>query len=257
MRMTYRLLSTCLFGVAFAVAASGGEPSTAASTGVKPGVVFIAEGVGGFDVSAAAARWAWPRAGVPHEVRQFEWSHGWGHVFKDLQDAAHLVQKARELAAEVRRVKAEDPERPGYLVGKSGGSGLVLLAAEQLPPRTLERIILLSSAVSPAYDLRPALRATKGEIVSFFSPYDQLVLGWGTSQFGSIDRVYGPTAGLRRFQVPPNLTDDDRALYERLVQVPWRPSMLLEGHVGLHTGTSLPTFMRTEVAPWLKTPANR
>ena len=157
MPVTYRLLFPCLFGVAFAEAASGGEPATAATGGVKPGVVFIAEGVGGFDVSAAAARWAWPRAGVPHEVRQFEWSHGWGHVFKDLQDAAHLAQKARELAAEVRRVKADDPERPVYLVGKSGGSGLVLLAAEQLPPRTLERIILLSSAVSPAYDLRPAL----------------------------------------------------------------------------------------------------
>jgi hypothetical protein len=188
---------------------------------------------------------------VKHEIRDFVRTHGWGRMFKDLQDTRHLLGKAEALAAEVRRIKAEDPQRPVYLVGKSGGTGLVLAAANLLPPATLERIILLSAAVSPTYDLRPALRATKAQIVSFYSPYDALILGWGTSQFGTVDRVYGPSAGLRRFKPPPKLDAADRALYDRLIEVPWNPRMILEGHPGIHFGTSLPAFLGKEVAPWL------
>src|SRR5262249_10997938 len=156
------------------------------------------------------------------------------------------------LAAEVRKVKEEDPDRRVYLVGRSGGSGLVLLTAEMLLPETLERVVLLSAAVSPGYDLRPALRTCRGGIVSFYSRADQLQLNLGTRQFGTVDRVYGPSAGLKGFVVPADLSAEDRALYGRLVQVPWRPRMLLEGHAGTHMGTFLPAFLGVEVAPWLR-----
>ena len=42
------------------------------------------------------------------------------------------------------------------------------------------------------------------------------------------------------------------ALYNRLVQVRWMPSMILEGHTGGHLGTAMPTFLNREVVPWLK-----
>jgi pimeloyl-ACP methyl ester carboxylesterase len=219
---------------------------------VKPGVVYVVGGVGGMDILGMSAQWALPRAGVPHVIRNFVWTHGFGRLFKDLQDTRHLLAKAEELARDIRRLKAEDPDRPVYVVGKSGGTGLVLAAAEMLPPNTLERIVLLSAAVSPGYDLRRALKATRGQIVSFYSDYDLLILGWGTSQFGTVDRVYGPSAGLRRFSVPTGLSDADRALYQRLVEVPWKPRMICEGHTGAHFGTSLPAFLGKEVAPWLK-----
>jgi Serine aminopeptidase, S33 len=218
----------------------------------KPGVVLVVCGIGGIDFVALSSQWALPRAGVRHEIREFSWTHGKGRLLRDLQDTQHCLRKADELAAEVRRIKAQDPERPVYLVGKSGGTGLVLAAAEQLPPQTLERIILLAPALAPTYDLRPALRATKHEIVSFYSPYDQLVLNWGTRQFGTIDRYYGASAGLRGFVIPPDLGALDRALYDRLVQVKWSPAMILEGHLGIHIGTSMPAFVAKEVAPWLK-----
>jgi hypothetical protein len=212
----------------------------------------VVGGVGGWDVVGMACQKMLPQVGVQHEVRDFVWTHGWGQMFKDLQDTSHILRKAGELAAEVRRVKADDPDRPVYLVGKSGGAGLVLAAAEQLPPATLERIILLSPAVSPSYDLRPALRVCKREIVAFNCVYDKLILGWGTSQFGTVDRVYGPSAGMCGFVVPTDLTDEDHALYERLVQIPWHSSMILEGNPGTHLGTSMPGFAAKEVAPWLK-----
>src|SRR5438309_2888970 len=123
----------------------------------EKGVVFVVGGVGGWDILGHASQWELPRVGVHHEIRDFTWTHGFGQPFKDLQDAPHLRRKADELAEEIRKVKKKDPRRPIYLIGKSGGAGLVLLATERLPADTLDRIILLSAAVSPGYDLRPAL----------------------------------------------------------------------------------------------------
>jgi Serine aminopeptidase, S33 len=247
------LVTLTVFG--FAPAAPSAPPAratAAADQQPKPGVIIVVCGIGGIDFVGLSSQWALPRAGVRHEIREFPWTHGKGRLLRDLQDTQHCLRKADELAAEVHKIKAQDPERPVYLVGKSGGTGLVLAAAEQLPPQTLERVILLSPAVAPTYDLRPALRATKYEIVCFYSPYDQLVLNWGTRQFGTIDRYYGASAGLRGFVIPPDLNASDRSLYERLVQVKWKATMILEGHLGIHIGTSMPAFVAKEVGPWLK-----
>lgn len=216
-----------------------------------PGVVFVVAGVGGFDLFGTSVHQALPKAGVPHEIRDFTWTHGRGQILKDLRDLPYLLQKAGELAREIRRIKSQNPDQPIYLVGKSGGAGLVLAAAGQLPSGTLERVILLSAAVAPDYDLRPALRATRGELVSFYSPYDKLILGWGTRHFGTVDRYYGPSAGLHGFSVPPGLDDEGLTLYRRLIQIPWSPAMILEGNMGTHVGTSMPGFMSAEVARWL------
>ncbi len=144
----------------------------------KPsGLVFVVGGVGGVDMVGPSVRKALPKYGLRHEVRVFVWTHGTGKILRDLQDTPHLLQKADELASEILRAREEQPDRPIFVVAKSGGAGLSLLAAERLPPCTLERIILLSAAVTPTYDLRPALRATRGEIVSFYSSNDWLVLG--------------------------------------------------------------------------------
>ena len=243
-----RIRSRSILAVLLAVGLTGAEPAAPAA---RPGIVLVVPGVGGIDFVGTAAQWALPRAGVPHEVREFVWTHGKGRILQDLQDTRHCREKADELAAEVLRLKADDPTRPIYLVGKSGGTGLVLAAAEQLPLAMVERIILLSAAVSPSYDLRPALRATRHEMVSFYSPYDRFVLSWGTRRFGTIDRFYGPSAGLQGFAVPAGLDAEDQALYRRLVQVRWTPGMIWEGYAGGHVGTSMPAFIAKEVAPWL------
>jgi pimeloyl-ACP methyl ester carboxylesterase len=189
---------------------------------------------------------------VKHEIREFVWRHGYGQMFKDLKDTEHLTKKAAELARVIRRLKDDNPERLVYVIAKSGGTGLALAAAQQLPENSLERFVLLSAAVSPQFDLRGALRATHRQIVSFHSSFDQLVLNWGTRQFGTIDRVYGPSAGLHGFREPAGMDDAGRALYSRLVQIPWQPRMLREFHSGGHSGTGLPSFLAAEVAPWVR-----
>src|SRR5262249_16434745 len=60
----------------------------------KPGVVFVVGGVGGIDCVGPAAQWILPRSGVPHEIRNFVWTHGVGQVFKDLQDTRYLLAQA-------------------------------------------------------------------------------------------------------------------------------------------------------------------
>ena len=218
----------------------------------RPGVVFVVGGIGGLEVFGLNARWVLPASGVAHEVRDFEWTHGSLRFLRDLQDTRHLLARAAELARQVNEIKEKDPRRPIFLVGHSAGAGLVLAAAEILPPATLERIILLSPAVSPTFDLRPALRATRGEIVSFCSAHDRIVLDLGTTLFGTVDRSYGPSAGQAGFRAPADLDDAGRKLYRRVVQVPWRWENLLEGRGCGHTSTTAPLFLHRYVAPWLR-----
>jgi pimeloyl-ACP methyl ester carboxylesterase len=220
---------------------------------VVPGLVIIVEGIGGLDLIGKSANYSLKHVGLLHEIHHFTWTHGTGKFLKDLQDTQHVLKKADELAAFIKDYRARYPNRPIYIVGKSGGTGLVLYALQSLPPGTVERVILLSSAVSPTYDLRPALRATRGEIVSFHSRIDRYILGWGTSKFGTIDRYYGEAAGLTGFVIPQNLSEQDRRLYMRLVQVPFSARMLREGaSTGTHHSTSMPWFIRSEVVPWLR-----
>ena len=80
----------------------------------------------------------------------------------------------------------------------------------------------LGNARRIAYDLAGALRATRREVVCFCSANDQVILNWGTWLFGTVDRVYGPSAGLRGFadgaQVAHLSPDHDAAarVYGRL-----------------------------------------
>jgi pimeloyl-ACP methyl ester carboxylesterase len=219
----------------------------------RPGVVFVVGGVGGVDPLQRWAEVALPLAGVPHEIRVFEWTHGKFHMLRDLQDTRYLQEKAAELADQVRAVHADDPSRPVFLMGHSAGAALVLATAAQLPPASVERIILLSAAVSPTYELRPALRATHGEIVAFHSPLDVFMLHFGTGMFGTTDRYYENAAGLVGFQIPDDLDAEGRRLYGRLVQSGWKPEMWLERRCW-HNSTCMPLFLGRQVTPWLLRP---
>jgi pimeloyl-ACP methyl ester carboxylesterase len=223
----------------------------AATPPERPGVVFIVGGIGGLDPLNLWGPLTLPHAGVTHEIRNFAWTHGKCRILRDLQDTVYLLAKASELADAIRAVKTADPGRPVYLLGHSAGAAVSLAAAEQLPPGTLERVVLLAAAVSPDYDLRSALRATRSGIVTFNSTYDLFFLGWGTNQFGTADRVYGPAAGLGGFRVPADLDEEGRVLYGKLRQVQWQAGDLLRFRGGLHHSSCMPIYLAISVAPWL------
>lgn len=216
----------------------------------KPGVVFIAGGAGGIMNLAGFTRWALRQVDSKHEVREFEWTHGTGRVVRDIQDIRHLAAKADELTEQVQRYHSEHPDRPIYLIGRSTGAMIVLQVAEKLPAETLERIILLSPAVSPKYDLQMALQKTRTEIVSFHSSLDIAVLNWATTLVGTADRYYTKCAGLNGFTLPPADTPAAND-YQRLRQIAWSPSKVWYGHLGGHFGNGMPLFLLYEVMPFL------
>ncbi len=217
-----------------------------------PGIVFVLGGIGGLDPIQTWAPLVLPHAGVPHEIRVFEWTHGKCRVLRDLQDTRHLCAQGARLAEEVLAIKSREPWRPIYLVGHSAGTGVILAATEHLPPATVERIVLLSAAVSPGFDLTAALKATRREVVSFHSTFDRLTLGLGTTLFGTVDRLYVTSAGAEGFVVPDELDAEGGKLYERLVQVPWTMKWFFECcYTGPHHANCMPLFLSHRIAPWL------
>src|SRR5947209_1438655 len=62
-----------------------------------------------------------------------------------------------------------------------------LAAAEELPPDTLERVVLLAPSVTSAYDVRPALRTARDGMDVFYSRADRLWLGAGAAFVGLSD----------------------------------------------------------------------
>jgi pimeloyl-ACP methyl ester carboxylesterase len=216
------------------------------------GTIIVLGGVGGLDPLQACAPWTLPRAGVPHQIEIFNWTHGKCRPLRDLQDVRYLLAQADRLVERVRDLQTSQPERPIYLLGHSAGAAIILAAAEKLPPASIERIVLLAPAVSPTYDLRPALRVSRRELVSFNSTFDRVCLDWCTSLFGTADRVYGPAAGLDGFREPDGLDSEGQRLYhEQLVQKPWRLEMLFQCTDGLHNGSCMPIYLAHHIAPWL------
>jgi pimeloyl-ACP methyl ester carboxylesterase len=251
-----------LFLVAVATAQSAsGETDKSASAkepamSVPPGVVFLIDGVGGLGFSPRVMEKVLTEAGVAHELRIFVWSHGFGKWHADLTDDANFRAKASELADSIMEFRTQSPRAPVFVVAKSGGTAVALAALAQLPAETVDRCILLSSAVSPDYDLLPALCAVRTELVSFWSPRDKLVLGFGTTIFGTADGVSGHSAGLVGFRLPESPDDEAASQHRKLRQVEWEPSMRKTMNFGTHIGTSMPQFVRVYVAPLLGAPTD-
>jgi pimeloyl-ACP methyl ester carboxylesterase len=219
------------------------------SDGSEAGLVLMADGVGGLDLCGRSLSHMVARAELPLRVRLFSWGHGFGRWYADLTDVAQHRERARGLADEIRRYREQNPENPVYLVAKSGGCGLAAWALERLPPNTVEKAVLLAPALSPRYNLAPALRAVRSEMVVFWSPYDFFILGLGTLLFKTIDRERACGAGQQSFQP----TGDPAAL-SKLRQVRWRPSMMRCGYFGGHVGPDNPIFLRDFVVPLLDSP---
>jgi pimeloyl-ACP methyl ester carboxylesterase len=241
--MVYSMILKRLFGLWY-----GAPPEV---SGEGWGLVLVADGVGGLDLSGTALRHVMGAQKLPFLVKVVPWGHGFGRWWSDLSDEANRDVHAGRVAEEVRAFRQEHPEAPVYLVGKSGGTGVVVKALEQLPPAVVDRAVLIAPALSPTYDLTRALRSV-GSLVVFWSPLDLIILGAGTRIFGTSDRLKTVSAGLVSFQTPGDSPDEDRdAQYTKLIQVKWRPEMARTGYFGGHVGPDLPAFLRKYVVPLL------
>lgn len=209
------------------------------------GLVVVADGVGGLDLCGAGLCLEVARAGLPLGVRVVCWGHGLGRWHADLTRVENHASWASTIVEQVQEFRDRRPKAPVFLIGKSGGTGVVVRVLEALPADSVERVVLLAPALSPSYDLTQALRAVRQEMVVFWSPLDLIVLGLGTRIFGTIDRVRSVSAGLVGFRPPPE------ADYAKLRQVRWHPEMAPTGNLGGHVGPDNPAFLRKYVIPLL------
>ena len=192
---------------------------------------------------------------TPYEVKLVPWGHGLGRWHADLTNADNRDAKAGAAADDVLAFREASPGAPVFLVGKSGGTGVVVKALEGLPEASVEAAVLVAPALNPSYDLTRALRAVRREVVVFWSPLDVFVLGVGTQIFGTIDRVKTVSAGLVGFRPPAIPSAEQRAQYAKLRQVRWELGMASTGNLGGHVGPDNPAFLRKYVVPLLRGPS--
>lgn len=162
-------------------------------------------------------------------------------------------ERNRTMAASLRDYIVEyltaHPNHPVHVIGHSGGGGIAILAVEMLPAdKPVSSVILLAAALSPDYDLRPALKNTRRSILNYYSPLDAAFLGVGTSVAGTIDRKHTAAAGAVGFNRLPG-DSADGVLYRKLQQIKWDPKMRWHGHLGDHMGWTNQGFVKRYLAP--------
>ncbi len=210
--------------------------------------MFVADGSGNLRGTYDGLTKAVADCGLPLCVERVDWSHGTCRIFADLHRRSHQRAKGQCLAQQVLAYRQAHPGSRVCLVGHSSGAAVVLAAAECLPPGSVNRIILLAPAVSPAYDLRPALACACEGIDSFHSGRD--CISFLLSCVGTADGHLTCSAGRGGFRPAPSCPED-APLYQRLRQYPWQQGFGGMGNHGGHFGWTSCEFLRACVVPLL------
>lgn len=176
------------------------------------------------------------------------WSRRDSHN-QDVIDYEAQLQTAARIACTVQAIRKEAPNIPIFFVGFSGGAHIVLRAAEMLPEKSVDRIIVLAPAVSCTYDLTRAIRASRGGIDNFYSREDSC-LEHMAEHVGTADGVKCAPAGLVGFRL---LSSDKRDcdLYRNVRQYHWTQEFC--GGGGHYTWCRYHNLKKT-VAPMFSAP---
>lgn len=221
---------------------------------LEQGLTLILPGLNGESTLHESLAKGLADAGVDCAIDIYDWTTG--HILLFwwyLCDWQRNLAQAGKIAGKIVDYQQQYPGRPVHLVGYSAGGPMALLALAALPPgHTVDRVILLGAAVSPEFNLAPALQAATGGIWNFQSPIDQFFLGLGTLVFGTLDRRHRVSAGAIGFKLPEGLTDVEQQLYAtRLHSIVYEWKMAGSFHFGGHFGWTNRVFVSEWVAPVL------
>jgi len=182
--------------------------------------------------------------------------HSWGRpvpvagMLLNQVDVIGNRMAAGNIAKMIVRYQDSHPGKPVHIIGHSGGGGIAVFAAEELPPgRRIDGLILLSPSISSSYDLTKALNRCRNGVVNFYSRSDVGLLVIGTMIAGNVDGAHGVAAGATGFKMPgPSGSQDQRAAYAKLYQIRLSDEA---ADSGAHTAATRAGFVWTYVAPWL------
>jgi pimeloyl-ACP methyl ester carboxylesterase len=189
-------------------------------------------------------------AGVSGAIEILDWTTGCYLLgIAHLRSRERHRRQARRVADRIRAFRAEYPDLPLNVIGHSAGCGIAVWALELLaqtgPPRAaVDRLVLLASALSPGYDLRPALEQVSDRAWSFHSRRDLFFDVLGTVVFGTVDGRWGPAAGWCGVTGPASV-------HPKLTQIGWTPRDVVAFHLGGHFGATNRVFVAERIAPRL------
>ena len=243
---------------------------------LEQGIIYMIPGIEGVNWLTRGSGQALRDGGVESAIYYYEWRIPMG-LLVNLVNYEGNLEEAAELAERIVAYQCEYPGRPVDMVSYSGGCGLTLMTLEALPEGVMVRnVILVQAAVDPKYDLREGLGHVEGKFVNFYSRWDWLFLGLGTSIFGTIDRHHTVSAGNRGFTlesldsrltdtpkrslaVPPKISTEEMAgavraaeeLKAKVIQHRWDWGMLGTGHYGGHFPMGSYGWTKEYVLPYL------
>jgi pimeloyl-ACP methyl ester carboxylesterase len=216
---------------------------------LQRGLTLVLPGIDGYTLNIVNLARGLDDGGVPGAIEVFDWSGG--DIFTNLTDVVRNRAMAQRVARRIARYRKAYGDQPVWLVGHSGGAGIALMTAESLPQGAppIEGAILLAAAVSPYRDLSPALARIRHGVWNCYSPHD-VFLNVGTTVAGDMDRDFGPAAGAIGFRsTTTRPVGSQPADAPRLIEIPFHPSMVVQGHYGGHFGWTARKFAATTLAP--------
>ncbi|MGD9719925.1 MAG: hypothetical protein AB7O59_01775 [Pirellulales bacterium] len=240
-----------------------GDPQPGAAASAHPhvtperlheGYTIVVVGVNGDNILSAGLAPGLIDGGYPGAVEVVDWTTGYWPLFVyHLRAEQRHATYARLIADKILEYQAHYPGRPVNLVGYSAGAVVAVEAIEALPAgATIDRAVLVAGAISPLYDLRTALLRTRDGIASYYQTQDVVALWAGTLLAGTADGTHLPSAGAVGFWLPPGSSDDDRQLYrDKLVEVSYKPQMVLSGNLGGHFHCVGRSFVAQWISPML------
>ncbi len=217
------------------------------------GLIVVLPGIEGISSLNHSLAWGLADAGLPQAIRLHDWTLRKKPAFVNLWLKGRTLRAAAHVAEILADYRAEFPGRPIHLVGHSGGGALIPHILQELPgSMTIDTGIMIGPAISPRYDLAPALSRVTNRLVNVCSWLDWYFLGLGTTLAGTLDRRYGWSAGNCGFSLP-SPEDSRRLLYQqKLLEVRFHWSMLRHWHYGGHFSCVNRVFVEHHVAPLLK-----
>ncbi|MBX3440153.1 MAG: alpha/beta hydrolase, partial [Planctomycetaceae bacterium] len=161
--------------------------------------------------------------GVPFGIEIYDWTTGLLGYFRNLRDRTRHRTQAEVIAGKIAHYREEHPAQPVYLVGHSGGGAMTLFTLERLPAAVqVNGGIMLVPAISPDYNVSPALAATQRGLWSFSSWGDIFIVGLGTLLCGTCDGKHCPSAGMTGFSSSVRAAHRPHGPGPVLHQVPFR-----------------------------------
>ena len=179
----------------------------------------------------------------PMITRTIPWANPNDTTSTNYRNKDAQLMGAAMICAQVQKIHQVNPTSPITLIGYCAGSYVVLLAAEQLPPGSVDRIILLAPSVSSCYDVRLALRASKCGMDNFYTS-DDTVLELKESEVGTTDGRRTTTAGRTGFLIARTLPGDPSLAGLRQYNFVTCPYIL-----GGHFATLWQSFIRNNLLP--------